>query len=213
MFLFFTALHLMSLARLNKWIGASIGAGIFVITFILIIVLKKHVGAKYAIICVNAIADGIAASSLFVYMGAFPEIWHSVVLLLTMCALFLLYLVLTKLNFLRTHYIICMTLYLSILVASAIAAAATTKLPIFALACLALLPFTAFFITTVIRSIDDTEHIGKISIASFAALAAVIVAVLIVVSEGDLDLGGGSVDGIEKLHKPKFNPYDYKPSL
>lgn len=210
-------MHVMSLFTLSKWVGVGTGIGVMVLMLVLAVALRKRAGIHYFTITVNAVGEGLAASSLFVYLGSFPKLWESAVVFGSLCALLLLYILLTNIPFYRQHFVISMLSYVVVILAGLITGAVLTKSNAFYLALLAAIPFIAFFITTATKAENTKKHIKNLSYCSFAALVLVIIAVLVVISGGDgLDgigdgLGGG-IDGAAGTRR-KRNPYDYYTSL
>lgn len=212
----FVSLHIMSLFGVSKWVGLTVGLSLLFTTLMLEIMnacaFKNRKGIHLTAIAVNAIADGIAASSLFVHLGEYPQIWQTAVIFVVMVAAFTIYLLITYTPFARNHFISSIGMYIVII--CAVALSCLLSLPKALAACsLALLymaVFISFLVSLPIAARDMNEHIKHIAYCSFAALAAVIVIVLIVImSQGDFDipdfLGGGSPDNDKKR-----NPYKYK---
>ena len=162
---------------------------------------------------INGIANGIAVSSLFVYLDKFPEIWHTALLFVALCILFYLYCILAKLSFFQKHFVICIGLYMLILIAIGVTCLVVVAKAVFALALLCLIPFLSFLILLVAQARDFFELMKVGIYCSFSVLALIIVVVLIVISEGNaLDgIGDGIGDGIAGGFDGgyKRNPYDY----
>ena len=205
-------MHLMSLFHVSKWVGVGCGGGIFVVMLIFTVIYRKNKVLRYIVIPVNAVGDGLAISSLYVYLGGYPAVWESAAVFGGLCLLLLLYFLLTNIPFFRNHFIISMIAYLVIILAGLITGAVLTKSNAFYLALLGMIPFIAFFITTAARAVDISEHVKNMAYCSFAALIIIIIVVLAILSQGEgLDgLGGGGLEGdIAKGAKPKRNPYDF----
>lgn len=201
---------------LNKWIGVGVGGGIFVFMLCLFFIFKKCTVFCYITIIVNALASGVAASSMFVHLGYAPPLWHSALLFVALCALFYLYCLLGNLTFFKNHYVISLLIFLLLIIASAITAACVSPLYIFKLALLALIPFIAYLVTLVIPAANYDKHLKNITGSSFAALIIVVIVVLIVLSQGEAldgisDTGGDILSAGNK--KDKRNPYDYLVNL
>lgn len=215
MLLCFISMHIMSLFNVSKWVGVGCGGGIFVIMLVLAVVFRKNKTLPYIIIPVNAIGDGLAVSSLFVYLGSFPAVWETAVVFAGLCLLLFLYCLLTNVPFFRNHFVISMLAYIAVILAGLITGAVLTESNAFYLALLSLIPFIAFFITTAARASDVAEHVKNSAYCSFAALILIIIVVLVIISQGDgLDGLGGGIDGdIAKGAKPGRNPYDFYVNL
>ena len=213
LFLGFSSLHLMQLFSVSKWIGVSIASGIFVVMLVLAIIFRKCKFISCIVIPMNGLANGIAASSLFVYLDKFPEIWHTALLFVALCILFYLYCILTKISFFQKHFVICIGIYMLILIAIGVTCLILVDKTVFALALLCLIPFFAFLILLVAQARDFFELMKVGIYCSFSVLALIIVVVLIVISEGNaLDgIGDGIGDGITGgVSRGKTrNPYDY----
>lgn len=213
LFISLLTMHLMSLFTLSKWVGVGVGIGVMVFMLVLALVLRKGNGEiHYLIIPVNAVGEGLAASSMFVYLGSFPKVWESAAVFGGLCALFLLYILLTNIPLFRDHFVICMTAFVLIILAGLIAGEELTKSNTFYLALLSMIPFISFLVTTATKAENANRHIRNLSYSSFAALIIVIIVVLIVISGGDgLDGVGDAaiVDGTGKAKKQRQNPYDF----
>lgn len=218
MLLFLTAMHLMGLFTVSKWAGVGAGTGVMALMLALAIILRKNKTAGFIIIPVNAVCGGIATSSVFVHIGSAPEIWQSAVIFAALCLAFFLYLPLTKIPFVRAHYILSMAEYcillLGVLTVVAVAGGTAKKYAaVFYLAFISMIPFTGFFITLAVKAENPLKHIKNLGYASFAVLILVILAVLAILSGGDgLDgLGGGGGDPAGSAGKrlTNRNPYDF----
>lgn len=201
----FISLHIMQLFTISKWVGVSIASGIFVVLLILTIIFlgrkkrkkcKKRNFIPYIVIPINGLANGIAASSLFVYLDEFPKLWHTALLFFALCLLFYIYCVLGKLSFFQNHYVICIGVYTLILIAVGVICFVLVGEAIFALTLLCLIPFFAFLLLLVSQSRNFSELIKFGAYCSFAVLALVIFAVIIVLSQGEVLEGmGNGIDG------------------
>ena len=207
------SLHLMQFFSVSKWVGVSIASGIFVVMLVLTIAFRKHFFMSYIAIPINAFANGIASSSLFVYLDEFPKLWHTAVLFVALCFLFYLYCVLTKFSYVQNHFVINIAMYVLILLAVGITCYVVVGSAVFALALLCLIPFLAYLLLLVSKCKNLSEHIKFASYCSFAVLILVIFAVIVVLSQGEaldgIDGGGGGTDGGKKKKNNLYNPYDY----
>lgn len=208
----FISMHVMQLFTVSKWVGVSVASGILVVMLILTINFHKSRFIAFIVIPINAIANGIAASSLFVYLNKFPPLWHTALLFVALLFLFYTYCVLAKFSFFQNHYVICIFLYTLILIAVGITCLVVVGGAVFVLALLCLIPFFAFLLLLVSKSRDFFELLKSGVYSSFAVLALIILVVILVISQGealdglgdglDASFGGGSVNN-------KKNPYDY----
>ena len=87
MLLCLITMHVMSLFSISKWVGVGCGGGIFVIMLVIAIIYRKEKYLPFIIIPVNAIGDGLAVSSLYVYLGAYPAVWESAAVFGGLCVL------------------------------------------------------------------------------------------------------------------------------
>lgn len=207
----FAVMHIMSLFDVSKWVGVSVGIALFAIMLVLIIVFKKHTSVKLAALFVNAVADGLASSSLFVHLGKFPALAQSAELFAVLVGIFALYCLLTYIPFARKHYIISMIAYAVTVVAMAIVAlvfAEKSTAAIFSLALLHMIIFIAFFVSLAVEAGDMSEHIKNITYCSFAGLIVVLIAVLIVLSDGG-DFTPGDVGIFDGGRSKRRNPYNF----
>ncbi len=187
--------HVLSLFTLPVWVGAATGGVIFAMTLIVTLILRKHFAVHVAAIVLNAVGDGFAISSLFVYLGAFPRIWESAVALGALCAAFFLYALPAYIPLIRKHNVVFMITYVCLIVAGLVCGLIFSKSNIFTLALLGMIPFIAFFTTTAVKTENLIKHIRNTAYASFAALIIVIAVVLVIISDGDGIDGGIFLDG------------------
>ncbi len=208
--LIFLSLFFMSFFTVNKWVGVGVGGGVFVLSGILFLLLRKKNKqvAEWGAIIVNAIASGIAVSSLFVYLGAFPPVWHLILVTVGTIALYAIYTGLTMLGFFGDHPVIALCIFLAFLLTLEILGAIYLASGAFYYAMILIIPFGAFSGSLIASAKSPEELFTHIAYASFTALILVIFVVLVVISEGDaLDgVGGGSGDTISKKNK---SPYTY----
>ena len=202
----FVTLHIMSLFNISKWVGVSVGLSLLVVMLVLVLVFNKHLAVKLAALVVNAIADGLAASSLFVHLGEYPLVWQSVAVFAVMAAAFILYMLLTCIPFVARHFKISAAVYILIALGISFACLFGVKNSDAAcvLALLFMIVFIAFLVSLHIGAEDLSEHITHLTYCSFAELAAVIFIVLVIISEGEaLDLPVGDDSGKNKKHVPR----------
>ena len=214
MLICFAVMHLMSLFTLSKWVGVSVAIGVFAVMLIVAIVCRKNKYVPFIIIPLNAIGDGLALSSLYVYLGSYPAIWETAIVFGGLCFMLFSYCLLTNIPFFRNHFIISMLIYFFIILAALITCAVLIHSKIFPLALMGMIPFTAFFISLATKAENSLTHVGHLSTCSFAALIVIIIVVLLIISQGDgLDGASGDIGGFGKGRKPKCNPYDFYTSL
>lgn len=222
MLICFVTMHVMELFTLSKWVGVGVASGIFVIMLITAVFGRHSNVLPFFIIPINAIGDGLALSSLYVFLGAYPEVWETAVIFGALMLAMLLYCLLTDIRFLRNHYIISMLVYIVLLLSALIIAATVNSTAkyhpqIFFLAFLSMIPFISFFITMAKSAENAVRQVKNMAIGSFAALILIVIVVLIVISQGEgLDglgdgLSGAGVDGIGGSRKR--NPYDFTASF
>ena len=210
----FAAMHLMQLFNLNYWVGVSVGAAILIVMLIVFIALRNNVTLPLTLsaIPVNAVASGIALSSMYEYLGYYPRIWQSAAVFATLTALFLLYCLLTDLKFFQRFYVICEITLIVLAAAAVILGMIFSDVAAFSLAAVGLIPFIAMLVSLTMRSSDAVEHVKNMSYCSFFVLAVVILVVLTVITQGDgLDgIGDGLVSDKNKKGN-KSNVYDFLP--
>lgn len=202
-------LCVMSLFSVSKWIGVSVGWGIFFVMLVANIVFFKHKIVYYISVIINAIASGITMSSLFVYIGVFPSILHVVIIFISFCALFYLYCVLARIPFVARHYILFMILYCTlVIVAGSVVCIFCGKTILFTLI-MCFIPFLSYFITLVIHAKNFQKNMRNCAFASFSALALVIIVVSLIISEGNFFDGfAPDIESSWKNRKDR-NPYEY----
>ena len=207
LFLSFATMHIMELFTVSKLVGVGISAGLIVIACILYFTLHEKNSKIFPfVIILNALASGFALSSLFVYLEAFPLIWHTVILFAVFSFLFYLYCLLARIIFFQKHFIICIALYFILILAAAITCIALTSSPVFIVAALMSIVFLAFLISLVKKAFLEKEHMENIAKCSFVVLIVLFI-VLIIISEGDADFDAfaGEID----TRKKKYNPYSF----
>lgn len=204
------SMHLMLLVDVNKYVGLGVGAGIMVVAVIVSFAVKSG-KIKPFVLLLNAIACGLAISSLYVHLGYVPQIWQSAAIWAAFSSLFVMYCLITNIEAIKFHPVISLIVYLLLIIVPLIICAALSDSFPFSLALLAFVPFGAFLITTALRAKDVKEHIYNITCTSFVALIIIIIVVLIVISEGEiadgLDFPIGGDGG--SLKRKKVNPYDF----
>lgn len=215
----FTTVHIMPLLTTNKWVGVSTAIPMFLVMFTALLIISKMIekfakAARYVALAVNAIADGMAISSLFMHFGMFPAIWQTVLSAAGLIGLFALYLAITYIPFARKHYIISMVIYALMIIVAISAWCGTATQSTKAMSVLTILymiVFVAFFIPLADNAHCAEEHVKTVAYFSFAGLlVAVIVLAIISDDGGDLPLDGlACVDGSGSAKKR--NPYAYAP--
>lgn len=212
--LMFTAMHIMQLFGLEYYVGVSIGMGLLIFMLVLFIILRKNINLALCLsaIPINAVASGIALSSMYEYLDGYPIVWQSAAVFAALVALFALYCVLTNSKFFQRFYVACEITLIILAAAAVILGMIFSDLATFSLAAVGLIPFIAALVSMTMRSSDTAGQIKNLAYCSFAVLAIVILLVLSVITQGDgLDgLGDGLVGGGKK--KKQFtNVYDYLP--
>ena len=201
----FIAMHVMSLFTLNYYVGLIIGAVIFGFTLVLAISLNKVRFIHFFVVPVNAVASGIALSSLYVYLEAFPAVWQTACVFAVTVVLFAIYLLLTKLAFIQKHCNLFILVCSLLLITAAALGMGFSDLIAFSLAMMSLIPFISFSITAALRAKDDYHYIKNVAICSFAVLILVIIVVMIVISQGDGLDGFAAGDPATKKKKKEIN--------
>lgn len=223
-FLVFTAvclffMHLMLLLPVNKWVGVSVGSAILIFNFIIYLVYFRH-GSKekgtplslteaVLSMLINAVGCGIAISSLYVYLGTSPAVWQSICVWGALCLLFFLYCFLTKIPLLKQFPRISLLIFGGIVLSGGIVGICLSSLTVFSLALMLLVLFYVFLLTIVIEAKNSREHCQHLTIGSFIVLFAVVVVVLIIISEGEAAEGLGDVGAGFTKPKNKKNPYEF----
>ena len=209
------SMYLMLLLDVNKYVGVLTGLALMIFNLCLSIAFgKKPMFPIYTLIA-NAIACGIASSSLYVHLGWTPKIWQSLAIWATLSAIFAVYCILTNLNFIKRFPKTCIAIFLCALLAIGITGECLSDFP-FSLALLVYIPFASLLITILIKAENTQTHFHHISIASFAALILVIIIVLIAISDGDgidgidgMDVSPDTAAGSSNKKERRPNPYDF----
>lgn len=221
----FVTIHIMQLICTNKWVGVSVALSLFLVMFIVLMLITSKAPEKYekpaqiTALTVNAIADGMAISSLFTYLGRYPYVSQSAAAAAVLIGIYALYLLLTYIPFVRRYYVICMVFYVLAVVGLAVAWCATASGQVKGVAVLMLLYmiiFIAFFIPLANSAHNASEHIEKLAYYSFAGLIVALI-VLVIISEGDADFSGGGealslgngVNADKKRNPYAYMAYDY----
>lgn len=206
----FVSMHIMQLFTVSKYTGVITGLVISIVTFILLLKFKKYKFYNHLVILTNAIASGLALSSLFVYLGTFPQIWHSAILFAVLVVLFYLYNLFCNLSFFKRHYILCIIIFCILIIAGFLTGFILTNSPVSILACLCVIPFISFLSSTITSAQNKNKHMNNIAFCSFSALIIVSIVVLIIISEGEaLDGLTGDTISIGSANNIK-NPYVYQ---
>ncbi|MDE6029124.1 MAG: hypothetical protein K2F90_02240 [Clostridiales bacterium] len=217
----FATVHIMPLITSDKWVGVSVAIPTFVLATIVLLVINKVIEkyttvAQCITLAVNAIADGMAISSLFMHLGTFPEIWQTALAAAGLIAAYALYLAITYIPFARKHYIISMTIYALIVIGAVstwcgLATGATKAMSV--LTILYLIIFVAFFIPLADNARCAKEHVKTVAYFSFAGLIIAIIVLAIMSDGGDLPLDGfadvNAASSAKKRNPYAYAPYDY----
>lgn len=198
----------MSLFSVSKWIGVSVGAGIFFIMLVTTLIFFKHKIVYYISIIINSVASGITMSSLFVHSGEYPSILHVVIIFISFCALFYLYCVLARIPFVTRHYIIFMILYCSLIIAGGSVVGIFCGKTILFTIIVSFIQFLSYYITLGVHAKNFEKNIRNCAFASFSALIVVIIVVLFIISKGEF-LDGFAPDVETPNNRKNRNPYKY----
>ncbi|MDE6618812.1 MAG: hypothetical protein K2K13_07335 [Clostridiales bacterium] len=214
----FATIHIMPLLTTDKWVGVSTAIPMFIFMFIVLLIISKMIEkfakpARYVTLAVNAIADGMAISSLFMHFGRFPAIWQAALSAAGLIGLFALYLAITYIPFARKHYVISMIIY-ALMIIGAISAwcgtATQATKAMSVLTILYLIVFIAFFIPLADNAHCAEEHVKTVTYFSFAGLIVAVIVLAIMSDGGDLPLDGlAAADSVGS--SKKRNPYAYAP--
>lgn len=218
--LMFAGVLFMSLFTVSKWVGVSIGGAALCLLLVLYFLFrKKHRAVQYFVIPLAAFATGVTVSSVFVLnkvpvatslviYAAYPPVWQIAVLFGALTAAFYLYCLCTNLSFCRRHYKISLWVYAIALLATAVLLFVFLKSPIYLLAVFGLIPTIAFLISLSIDACNTAEHMQTLAYCAFGILIVAIVAVLLILSEGEVadGLDGDIAGGVASKHR---NPYAY----
>ena len=187
------AMHLFLLLQINKWVGVSIGGAVLLFSLIIFVVLsvkKKGLSSSPAMLCaftaVNSLASGVAMSSLFTHFSFVPSPLLTLAFWAAGVFLFFLFSLFTHFSVLSNKPYLWIAGYLLLLLAGCIAGVCFFK--IFWVGILLFVLFAAFLLMLAVPSFDRSEQAFNLTVASYAALLFVVLSVLLVLSEGDLDL-------------------------
>lgn len=215
------SMHLMLLADVNKYVGVGVGAGILVLFLIIYAIYSNYstvhrpILAALLFLPASAIGCGLAISSLYVYLGAAPEILYSFCIWSAYTVLFLVYCLLGKISFFQSYPRICLAAYGLLVLAGGIIGICLSSKVIFSLALMMFILFIAYLATILAQSKNYGEHNNILVLVSFIGLLLVVIVVLIVISKGEgldgVDGGGVGPNSGDYKHT-KRNPYDFKDS-
>lgn len=210
MLLLLAAAHVMNLFTVSEWLGVSVGSAIFIISGTLRLTLKKRHIILPIVILLNAVADGITLSSLFVHIKISYFIIESVLVFVGFMFLFHLYCLLAYTKFFQNHYKISLALFSVLIIAADIVCLVLLKNFAFYISLFCFIPFIGFLISLSKIAYDKGEQTKNVSNCSFAILLIIIIVVMIFLSEGEI-LDGADADPnmIGSGGWMKRNPYEY----
>lgn len=214
------AMHAFLYLPVNQWVGVGVGGGMLVVSLIVCFIFREKKkktkrGKKVSRIVrpaayiFNALASGFAMSSLFVYLGQSPTLWQSAAVWGALALYFALYCLCTNIPFFQKFSFPCMLVWCLLAYAGVIVGICLVSECVFSLAALLCIPFTAFFVSLSADVADAIEHLKNILYASFGALFVVIIAVLLVLSEGEIADGLDAPSG-GTLWRKNYNPYLFR---
>ena len=194
------AMHAFLYLPVNQWVGVGIGGGMLVVSFAVCMIFRERRGVKFrraqrfirpAAYLFNALASGIAMSSLYVYLGDTLLLWQSAAVWGASVVLFLL------------------LFWCVLILAGVIVGMCLCSIVVFSLALLLFVLYAMFFATISIGAADFKEHEKNLLYASFGALLVIIIVVLLVISEGE------AADGLDAppsgtLWRKNYNPYVFR---
>lgn len=212
------AMHAFLYLPVNQWVGVGIGGGMLVVSFAVCMIFRERRGVKFrraqrfirpAAYLFNALASGIAMSSLYVYLGDTLLLWQSAAVWGASVVLFLLCCLLTNLSFVQKFAFPCMLFWCVLILAGVIVGMCLCSIVVFSLALLLFVLYAMFFATISIGAADFKEHEKNLLYASFGALLVIIIVVLLVISEGE------AADGLDAppsgtLWRKNYNPYVFR---
>ena len=207
------SMHLMLLANVNKYVGVGIGGGILALGFVLYMIFRENEKLGSWILLwpvASAIGCGLAMSSLYVHLGAAPEIIYSFCIWGVYVILFLFYCLFTNLPLFKRHPRICLAVYGIFILAGGVIGICLASKIIYSLVLMTFIMFITYLATILATSRNYADHNKVLTSVSFVGLLLVVIVVLIVISEGE------GLDGIDiptadggKFRDPKKNPYDF----
>lgn len=178
----FVAISVMSLFKIEYWIGLSAGVAILITSALLSVLVK----AKFypLAIFLNGIASGFAISSLFTFLGAFPPVWQLALSCLGAAALFAAFCLLCKIRFIKKHHLFFICLYALIVLGVEIVCAIFVEPLIFYFSMFMILPVVSYSIVHN-ENVEGEKRLKHFMFASFSFLIVAVIVVLAVITEGD----------------------------
>lgn len=205
----FIGLTIFSLVEVSQWVGVGVGGGIFVITGVIALTVRK---SSYIVVTmVNSLALGITISSLYTYLGYFPPVWQTGLVTLGTAGLFGVFCLLTKTVFFETHPVLGGICFLSVIAILEILGAVFISPYVFGYALFLFMTLTGYVLALSCRTNDVYELFKNMAVASFTVLILAVLIVLAVLTEGDgADLAQLFVpDAAAPGKKKKISPYKF----
>ncbi|MGN1061357.1 MAG: hypothetical protein ACI4QN_06450 [Candidatus Coproplasma sp.] len=208
----FIGLAIFSLFTLNKFVGVGTGTGIVVICGVIALTVKKT--SYMPVIIANALAVGIAISSMYTHLGFFPPVWQLALIAFGTAALFGIFCLFTKTPLFEKHHIVCGIVYLLIVLTAEILLTVFVSPYVFAFALFLFMTLAAHVLTLSARAKDLNMLIHNLTVCSFTVLLLAVLIVIAIITEGD---GAEAVaelftasDGSKTNKTKPFDPYNFE---
>ncbi len=205
----FAGFTVFSLFNVSQWVGVGVGGGIFVVSAVIALAVRKS--SYMPVSLVNSLALGITISSLYVYLGYFPPVWQTALVTVGTAGLFGAFCLLTKTAFFETHPIIGGIGFLLVVAVFEILGAIFISPYVFGYALFLFMTLAGYVLVLSCKANDVYGLIKNIAIASFTVLILAVIIVLVILTEGDgADIADLFVpDTVTPGKKRKHSPYNF----
>lgn len=207
----FTGLAIFSLFDINQWVGVGIGGGVIIVCAVLAIAVKK--AAYIPVIIVNALAFGIAISSMYTHFGYFPPAWQTALVTVGTILLFGVFCLLSKTPLFKNHCVICTAVYLICVLAAEILLTIFVSAYLFGFALFLYLTLASHVIVLTVKVKDFDDLVANLAACSFTVLIIAVIVVIIVITQGDgADGVGDFLSGAapSKSKTKKRDPFNFE---
>lgn len=180
----FAALSVFGLFNLSKWTGLCVGGGIFIVSAVIALTVRRKSYVPVAI--ANSLAFGITVSSLYVYLGQFPSVWQTATVTACTVILFGAFCLLTKTAFFERHPVVGGVCFLAVIAVIEILGAIFVSYYVFGYALFLFLALAGYVLVLSVKAKDADGLIKHIAIISFTVLIFAMFIVLVIVTQGDV---------------------------
>lgn len=207
----FSGFAVFSLFDLNKWTGVGIGGGILIVCAIIAIIVKKK--SYLFVTLINAVAVGIAISSLYTHFNFSPPVWQTALVAIGTAIIFCVFLLLTKTPLFKRHYVICGIVFLTLVLTAEILCMVFVSPYVFGFALFLFMTLAGHVLSLSSSANNFDELIKNLTICSFTVLILAVIIVILIISQGDgADGLGDFLSGASptRAKRRKLDPYNFE---